>query len=180
MTKKEAMEIFGFVLAMFSIWYSFYLSEMAELEVWHELNETTGRLTVWVKNNAIFRETGTINFFRLEVSDSKPHLQTNSIKPNETQEFELEVNINERNISIQQRNVTFPRIAGFTIPYYKLYFATEKDASITYKISCDNCKSQGVVKRIPSFDEVQGRLSLMVVNDTFIVYGSVPVYKWVQ
>ncbi len=183
LSKRDTLEIVGivgFVLAIFSIWYSYYLSENAELEVWHELNKSKGRLTVWVKNKAIFRETGTVNFYRLEISDSKPHLQINSIKPNETTKVELEVNITERNISLQKRNVTYPKLAGFTLPYYKLYFATEKDASISYRINCDNCKSQGIIRRIPEYDIVEGWVSLMIINETFVAQGSIPIYRWVE
>jgi|SRR3989344_5677021 len=172
--------LLGFAIALFAIGLSFYLSEDAKLIVWHELNETKGRLSIYVTNDAIFKETGIINLYRLEVNDAKPHMQVESLKPGETKEFGLEVNITEENIPIKNRDLSPGALASVTFPYYKLYFATDKDASISYKITCDNCKTQGTVRRIPAFDVTEGSFGLQNVNNTLVVKGYLKVYKWIE
>lgn len=171
------VEVIGFVLAIFSIWYSYYLSEPAKLEVNYTVDVINNRLLISVKNTAFFKETGNVSLFRLEVSDSKPHMIIKSLVPNESFKFDLSINITSKGITIPSSEPTYPSLVNCTVPTYKLYFATEK-SSISYKITCDNCFSQGVIRRIPDFQRTQIEIIFNPENKT--CSGTLPIYSWSQ
>ncbi|MFZ3077328.1 MAG: hypothetical protein WA139_02640 [Candidatus Aenigmatarchaeota archaeon] len=174
-SKLRFIEIIGLILTIFSIWYSYYLSESASLEVNQTIDTANNRLNIMVKNKAIFKETGNISFFRLEISDSKPFMITKSLKPDENFSYSLSINITGKNITIPPLKEKYPILVGCQFPYSKLYYATE-EASISYKITCDNCFSQGIVRRIPDFQIVIFNFTLNPVNKT--CHGSLPIYSW--
>ncbi len=164
------VSLVGFALTIFSIWYSWYLAEPARLEVWHELNETSGRLNIWIKNIGI-KDTGTIYFYRLEANPDKPHVVLNSsLAPNQTRQLGFAIKVEERNITALE-----PRMCS--MPAYGVYFATDKDLSISYKIECDSCRGS-IIRRIPPYDQIKMTTQVQSINDTIFCQVSVIDYSW--
>lgn len=166
--------IVGIGLAFWQLQLALYQIEYPNLNVTHQLDEENGRLKIFITNTATLKETGTINFYRLEVSDWKPHMQLESLKPGQNVTFELSVKVSSKNFTIPQGPAEWPVLSNFTLPYFQLYFATE-DASISYRITCDNCYSQGIIRRIPNWQEVQPHLT---IGPNYTVRGSLPTYAW--
>jgi len=170
--------IIGLVLTILSIWATFYFSSPINFEIWDNVSEDQERLVIYGRNNDLFRSPGVINLYRLEVSDSKPHIQlqnNRSFKRGiEKMLFNLSINIGEEEIPTQTPECK----QCVTIPYPNLYFLTEK-TSISYKITCDKCTPQGVVRRIPEFQMTPFSLSLDWIYKEFgdII---VPTYSWVE
>ena len=73
-----------------------------------------------------------------------------------------------------QKKGDWPLLASFQIPTKELYFITE-NTSISYKITCDNCYSQGIIRRIPEWQAIEGGFSIGPNNT---ISGSVPIYSW--
>jgi len=183
-TKKDAtssassiINRIGFILTIFSIVLSFALAEAANIHSWYEINETSEKLTVFIKNDARFKETGVINFYRLEISDSKPHVQFKSLRPREELNYTFQIKIS--NISLEDSVSNTSTGVAFSPPFHKLYFVD--NLSITYKITCDNCYSQGAVRRIPQFSTVEivsgvGRS----IDGKLFLHPYAPMYQWVD
>ena len=162
----------GFYIGLKQLQLAVFQTEYPTLNITHQIDEKNGRLNIFVKNTASRKETGAINFYRLEISDSKPHMQLESLKPGENITFGLEINVN---YTIPQSGIKWPLLANFQLPAYKLYFITEK-TSISYKITCDNCYPQGVIKRIPEFSAIE---SFIIIGPNYsYIKGSIPTYSW--
>ncbi len=172
----KVIEIIGFFLTIFSIWYSFYLSEQATLISNHTIDYENNKLIVSVKNKALFKETGNISFFRIEVSDSKPMMIVKSLKPNENFTFNLGINIGKKNVSVVSSfTPIYPALFNCSLSAYQLYYVTE-ETSISYRISCDNCPSQGIVRRIPDFQSAELKLILNPKDRN--CGGLLTIYSW--
>ncbi len=52
-----------------------------------------------------------------------------------------------------------------------------KHTSISFKITCDNCPSHGVIRRIPDFNSVSFTFG---INQNGITGASTPVFEWVD
>lgn len=176
------ISILSLIVAVVGIWYAIqqlnlalYQIEYPKLNVTHQIDEENGRLKIFIKNTASKKETGTINFYRLEISDSKPHMQLKSLKPGENITLDLSIKISEKNYTIRSEKGEWPLLTSFQIPAHKLYFITEK-TSISYKITCDNCYPQGIIKRIPDWQEIISRIS---IDANYTIRGSVPIYSWI-
>ena len=175
------LSILSLLVAVVGIWYAvqqlnlaLYQIEYPKLNVTHQIDEENGRLKIFIKNTALRKETGTINFYRLEISDSKPHMQLKSLKPGENITLDLSIKISEKNYTIHSEKGEWPLLTSFQIPTHKLYFITEK-TSISYKLTCDNCYSQGIIKRIPDWQEIRSRIS---IGPNYTIRGSIPIYSW--
>ena len=179
-----SISILSLIIAGGGVWCAMQQLEMAlyqieypNLNVTHQIDEENGILKITLENTASKKETGTINFYRLEVSDSKPHLQKPSLKPGENMTLNLAIEIDEKNYTIYSEKVEYPLLASFKIPestVHKLYFITE-DTSISYKITCDNCYPQGIVRRIPDWGTIESGFS---IGPNKTISGLVPIYSW--
>lgn len=178
-----------FIIAIFSIFFTYHLSEKESLErfkqlepailnVSHEIDVSNPKeqwLFIHVKNIAQFKSTGNITLYRIEVDPHKPHMILPSLEPNENRTIELRINYTQVNYSIKSENIGF----GVTceIPTSKLYFIHEKE-SISYKLTCDNCKTEGIIRRIPSLEAIE--TTLVFKPETRSCEGKFPTYSWVQ
>ena len=177
--KKESISLTIIGLIITSVAFGFgayavlYQSEPAKLSEVHEVvmvNETNGRLIINVTNRAMFKETGRVFLYKIEANPFKPNMNISSIQSGQTRQFELEINVNKQEITIPQTS------AEYKIPFYKLYFVYENEASITYRITCDNCYSEGLLGRVPEGQSVPIQLELK--NGT--LEGFINVYSWVE
>lgn len=181
--KKEKhllIELIGFSLAIFAIWFAL----PTQLEVSYTLNETEQSLFLNIRNKEPFlKETGTINLYRLDITDSKPHIQLDSLLPNQKHEnLRLRVNFGEVEINMtESRNETF----GYTqclLNRTEYYFLTEA-TSISFKVSCDNCPPQGYFTRIPPYEKgPPQKIKIPFSYDTNTKTCSyiVPTYSWLE
>jgi len=160
------------ILTLFSIWLTFYFLSPINLTVWHNISDD-GVLTVHAKNNDFFRPTDTINLYRLDISDSIPHVQLtgdNTLMPGEEKIlFNFRINISEQYIELPSKG------DGFIIPGDTYYLVGKN--SISYKVSCDTCSNE-IIKRIPTYQEYSVNLKIDRENRT--VSGSIPVYSWIN
>ena len=156
-----------------------YDMEHAELIVNHTIDEKNGRIYVTIRNNATMKETGKIYFYRLGVDDANPHMVFDSLKPGETKTLNLAINISKKNFTVDKKNSTYPVLLEFQITQIsKLSFVTEK-TSLSYKITCDNCYSQGIIKREPESESSTVSITLQNINGTLVPSASIPIYKWI-
>jgi hypothetical protein len=169
----KAIEVVGFAISVLAIFLAFYFASPVNLSVRHEISyEDGGHLLIYGKNNDFFRSTGTIHLYRLEVSDSKPHMQ---LKGNYTlgpgQErllFDVQINVSEKTFSIPADGIG----QDYQLSLHEMYFVTEK-TSISYRITCDACSGQGIVERIP---HQAGPVPLVMENGALT--WKTPVYTW--
>ena len=80
-----------------------YQIEYPNLNVTHQIDDENGRLIIFIENTASKKETGTINFYRLEVSESKPHKQLESLQSGENITLELSIKVDEKNYTIASK-----------------------------------------------------------------------------
>jgi len=168
----------GIFYAVQQLDLALYQIEYPELNVTHQIDEEKGILNIFIKNTAKLKETGTINFYRLEISDSKPHLQLDSLKPGENTTLNISIKVDEKNYTLPSEKGELPlltRFIKFRIPRYKLYFITEK-TSISYRITCDNCYPQGITKRIPEWQSIKGYE--FSIDENYSIRGFIPTYSW--
>jgi len=178
--QKRVIKFIMLIITIVSIFLTYYQIEYPKLIV----NETivdngdgTGRLKIYVENNALIKATGTINFFRLDINPNIPHMQINSLKPGENITFDTEIRISEKNYSFQENDLPPFALSSYKIPVYKLYFITE-EISISYKISCDNCYPQGILRRVPELGSIQ--TSFLLDPLTGEMSGKLKIYDWTK
>lgn len=174
------LAIISLIISILAIFIAVYLSQPVNLKVWHKIDEENGKLLIYGKNNDFLRSTGTISIYRIEANPNKPHIQLNSLKPREERLLTgLNINIEEVNISTDMPGISksgkFINCSASSELIYHLYFITEQ-TSISYKISCDNCPSQGIIKRIPDFSNAE--LFLSPNLSTRQCTWSIPIYSW--
>ncbi len=180
MNKKELIIGFfgGVVLTAISIWFGYYLSSPIDFEVWHNVSEDQERLVIYAKNNDQFRYPSKINLYRLEVNERTPHIQKPDDKSfkrgKEKMLFNLSINIEKENVPFTKDNCK----NCFTVPYFNLFFLTEENF-ISYKITCDKCSPQGIVRRVPEFQMIPFSIILDPINKTFRNL-SIPKYSWTE
>lgn len=140
--------------------------------MWHNISELDGRLNIYAKNNAFIRSTGYIDIYRIEIDPNKPHIQLKEgLKHRETKQIaSLLIRVNRSNEIVVSNDFK----KEFHIPS-ALFFITE-ETSISYKIICDNCRQDGIIKRIPEMGAIEPKLILD--HKTNQVRMAIPIYKW--
>jgi len=146
------------------------------LNVTHQIDEENGFLKITIENTASRKETGTINFYRLEVSDSKPHKQFGSLRQGENRSFWVPINVDEKNYNVSVLESEYPTLTAFEVPRI-LYMMTD-NTSISYKITCDNCYAQGIVKRIPDWKTIEMGVAISRTGSNYTASGILPIYSW--
>ena len=176
---RNKWNIIALVLTIFSIWFAYYLSSPINLQVWHNVSASGDRLEIYAKNNDWLRSTGTINLYRIEQSDSKPHIQLTGKDVLKLRQEKLLANLSivsgEETIKVPHSN-TAGLYGTYGPPASKLYFVTEH-TSISYKITCDACPAQGIVRRIPTPGEINLHMDLQ--HGQPIVW-KIPTYAWLD
>ncbi|MBS3075859.1 hypothetical protein J4429_05370 [Candidatus Pacearchaeota archaeon] len=170
----DKINLMALLLGFFSLFFTLWLASPVELEISENIDVDAGRLNITVKNIDWIRSTGNIYLYRLEVSGDKPHIVLPDLKQRKINKFELNINVKEEPISAFRQVDEFGE--SCTVPFGKLYFVTEK-TSISYKISCDSCSAQGLIRRIPDFGAVKGINTL--TSDNYCNY-SIPAYSWTE
>lgn len=143
--------IIAFLITILSLWLTILQIRQAEpalLNVTESVNKEIGVISITFENIAKHKETGIINFFQLEVNDFKPVKQYPSLKPGSSRTVEFPITVAWRNITVI-RSLTNPQIS---IPLNRFYSTPE--TSLSYRITCDNCYSQGIIRRLPAYEEI--------------------------
>lgn len=173
--------VVGFILTIVSVWFSIiqiWQAEPAVLNVTQTINKETGMISIRFENIAKHKESGIINFYQLETNDFKPFKQYPSLKPGKSRIEEFPITTVLKNLTIT-RSSTNPQVS---IQINKFYLAL--GTSLSYRISCDNCYSQGIVKRWPDYEEMgkyerDFAFSLRRTEKGFeIINVSLPAYSW--
>ncbi|NQU99002.1 hypothetical protein HQ533_06080 [Candidatus Woesearchaeota archaeon] len=153
---------------------TFLLTTPVTLTLNETVNETEGRWYINVTNSHPLRETGAIYLYRLEKNSDKPHmLVEEGLKPGESRLFSLAIKTEEEEILFNQQTTNHGYVWNFPI---EAYYVNE-EVSISIKIICDNCPSQGVMRRLPGFGDVDYRTTL---NKTGVKAMKIPIYEWVD
>ncbi len=156
-----------------SINKTFWLTKPVTLNVTHFYNETAGRLYINVTNLHPLRETGSLYLYRIEISSNKPHMFfEQGLKPGESHLFSLTAKKREAAVDADLGGPLYGR--DFTLPAVRTYFANEY-ASISYKVACDNCPSQGIIRRLPDFSVIDFTITLSIEG---VKNVTIPVYEW--
>ncbi|MBN1761902.1 MAG: hypothetical protein JW878_02315 [Methanomicrobia archaeon] len=173
--------VVGFGIAIWQLNLTLYQTEYPDLNITHQIDKENGFLKITLENTASRKETGTINFYRLEVSDSKPHLQLESLNPGDNTSFFAAISVDEKYYNVSDLESEYPTLTAFELPgitRHKLYMITE-NTSISYKITCDNCHPQGFVKRIPDWETIETGFAISRTGSNYTVNGTLPIYSWV-
>jgi len=166
------------LISIFGIYLAYYQIEYPKLIVNHAIvdkGDGNGRLQIYVKNNALFKPTGEINFFRMDINPSIPHMQVDSLDPGENITFDTDIKIFEKNYTFQREKSLPGALSRYGIPAHKLYFIME-EISLSYRITCDNCHSQGILKRIPELGSVETSFTLNQLTGE--MFGVLKIYNW--
>jgi len=169
-----------FLFAIWQLHLAFYQIEYPNLNVTHQIDEENGILKITIENTASKKETGTINFYRIEVSDSKPHKQLESLRPGDNRSFWVPINVDEKYYNVSVLESEYPTLTAFEVPgitQHKLYLMTD-NTSISYKITCDNCYAQGIVKRIPDWKTIETGFAISRTGSNYTASGILPIYSW--
>jgi len=170
--------ILGLIIAIGGIYLAYYQIEYPKLFVNQTIidnGDGTGRLQVYIENQALLKPTGTINFFRLNINPSIPHMQVDSLDPGENITFDTDIKISNKNYPFKEDKAPPGALSRYGIPIDKLYFIME-EISISYKITCDNCQSQGILRRIPELGKIETGIILNQITGE--QYGSLKIYSW--
>lgn len=173
--------VVGFGIAIWQLNLTLYQTEYPDLNVTHQIDKEKGILKITIENEASRKEIGTINFYRLEVSDSKPHKQFESLKPGDNKSVWVPINVYEKDYNVSVLDTEYPAFTAFELPgitQHKLYMMTD-NTSISYKITCDNCYAQGVVKRIPNWSIIETGFAISHTGSNYTASGILPIYSWV-
>lgn len=159
-------------LAEESLNRTFYMTSPVILNATNFVNATEGRWYINVTNTHPFKETGQLFFYRLELDPHRPFMVVNqSLYPGESRVFSTEIKQNYREIRLNSssNNSKIPILIG------KYYYVLDH-ASITSKISCYNCESQGIVLKLPEYSKFSIGFKI-TENGTFEDVGIVG-YDW--
>lgn len=176
----KRIEIIALILALAGIFLAYYQIEYPKLFVNQTITDNqdgTGRLKIYVENRAWFKPTGTINFFRLDINPNIPHIQVDSLNPGENITFDTDIRILKKNYSFSRKEAPSGALSSYQIPAYKLYFVME-ETSISYKITCDNCHSQGILRRIPGLGLIETSFTLNQLTGE--MSGVLKIYNWTK
>ena len=176
--KSTFISIMAILLTMIFAIISILHSQPTNLEVWHEIDKDNERLIIHIKNSdsrfKFMSDTGNIYIYRLEVSDSKPHILIDKpLKPGEETYVNLSINYNNLHVVFPSKVLRYGKEC--TIPMPEYYFLME-NISISYKVSCDTCSGQGVTNRIPDFGAIEAALNIDPKTDK--CDGIIPIYSW--
>ena len=144
------------------------------LSIVETLDDNESRWNFTVTNSHPLKETGTIYLYRLEINPNKPHMALKGLKPGESNVFSLTFRKDNVNVTFsQQRN----KFGGCSLvpPAVQTYFVNDH-ISIGVKITCDNCPSQGITRRLPNFETID--FVFAIGNDNCARYISIPRYEW--
>jgi hypothetical protein len=197
LTKIDKQFSVGLALTILSIFLAFYLSaestktsiKISEealnktflmaipvtLEVKGTVNEIEGRWYINITNTHPLKETGKIYIYKLEINPDKPGMQLNrSLKPRESDLLSLTIKSKKENISFLQKIEPFSY--SWTLPASEVYYVNEH-VSISVRITCDTCSSQGVILRVPDFNEIPIN---MVMTNRSIQTMNINTYEWLD
>lgn len=157
---------------------TFWLTSPVNLQVNQSSNDSAGRLEIDVKNIHPTRGTGRIYLYKIEINPDKPEMiNVSGLAPGESMHFSLTYVETDANVSFGSQKTPYGGF-GASIPADKMYYITAHN-SITYRITCDNCPSQGYMGRLPEFSAIRAQLSVNYSNRS-IVAVSMPTYRWVD
>lgn len=168
------------ILFAFFITYFFFLkgvesSTPVSLMVTDSYDLKQGRLYINVTNTHPSRPTGTLYLYKLEIDPNKPEMINESgIAPRETIQYSLTIKYHEENVTFKSNKYRYG--FDFTPPAVETYYIL-KHNSVSYKVTCDNCPSQGVIRRIPCFGCIEFNF---LVNRSGIIATSIPIFEWVD
>jgi len=154
---------------------TFLMTSPVILQANSTVNEAEGRWYINITNTHPNKETGKVYLYKLEINPNKPSMALDhSLKPGESDLFSLTIKSEERNISFSQNLEPF----GFswTLPASKVYYVNEH-VSISVKVSCDNCPSQGIILRVPDFNAIPMQMG---VTNKGVQSISINTYEWLD
>ena len=153
---------------------TFWLTSPVTLLINDTLDKKEGRWNFNVTNTHPLRGTGTIYLYRLEINPDKPHMANHTgLKPGESRVFSLTFKSNEENVTFKQSKNRYGG-CDFVPPSVATYFVNDH-VSISAKITCDNCPSQGIIRRLPDFEIVDFTFTL---KNNCVVNTSISTYNW--
>ncbi len=160
-------------LAEESINQTFFMISPVILQANDVVNESEGRWYINITNTHPIKETGKVYLYKLEINPNKPSMALDrSLKPGESDIFSLTIKLEKKNISFNKNLDPF----GFSLPAYKAYYVNEH-VSISVKITCDNCPSQGIILRLPDFSAIPMQVG---VTNKGVQRISINTFEWLD
>lgn len=153
---------------------TFWLTSPVTLLINDTVDEKEGRWNFNVTNTHPLKGTGTIYLYRLEINPDKPHMANHTgLRPGESRVFSLTFKSKKENVTFSQSKNRYGG-CDFVPPSVATYFVNDH-VSISAKITCDNCPSQGIIRRLPDFEVVDFTFTL---RNNCIINTSIPTYNW--
>lgn len=158
-----------------SINQTFIMTSPVILQAKDTINKSEGRWYINITNTHPTKETGKVYLYKLEINPDKPSMALDHyLKPGESDVFSLTIKSKEKNISFNKNLESF----GFsgTLPASKVYYVNEH-VSLSVKITCDNCPSQGIILRVPDFNAIPMQMG---ITNKGIQRISIDTYEWLD
>ena len=154
---------------------TFLMTTPVILQVNSTVDENEGRWYINVTNTHPTKETGKVYLYKLELNPDKPSMALDrSLKPGDSEVFSLTIKSKKENITFSQ-NIE-PRGFSWTPPSSEAYYVNEH-VSISVRITCDACSSQGVLLRVPDFGSI---LMEFVMTNKGIQSINMNTYEWLD
>jgi hypothetical protein len=170
------LEFLAILLALFGIWLTIVSSSPINLKVWHNISSDQKQLYVYVQNNDWFRGTGDIDLYKLEINPFRPHMRftgNQTVGPRKMKLLAtLAIKVNQSKEVILSKNLSHGAIPA-SLAYY-----INEGISISYKVTCTNCRTDGYIQRIPDYQTIH--FNMVMDSDKNQLRASIPVYVWVQ
>lgn len=149
-----------------------WMTTPVNLNVTHELDDSAGRLNITVQNKHPSKNTGEIQLYRLNVDPNIPFMIfEEGLKPGEQHNFSLTFYVDCKETPLKGDIRSLIKINSSV--YAKAYHSTRTD-TLAYKITCDSCSPQGIVRSIPKSDDTLFSFALTSKNYSVCV----PIYFW--
>lgn len=154
---------------------TFWLTAPVVLSINQTYDEGTNILNITYENTHPLKDTGEIQFYRLNIDPFKPLEVEPSLGPGETSSIALPVH--SACIDTAKSLGLYNSVTVNSDAYAKSYYATNAETT-TYKITCDNCASQGFVRRYPKYREVKYATTVRNINGSLDMSICTLLFYW--
>lgn len=131
-------------------------------------NTAQKRIFLNITNIAQYQETGQVYLYRVEANPFLPHVLFPSLKPGESHNYSIVINYTTLDYAVSYGSCTLP-------PFYESFFVLEKN-SVSYRVTCENCREEGRFRRFPNLQEVEARFQFNPRDNS--CNSSISIYSW--
>ncbi len=146
---------------------TFWLTSPVTLDINYTYDDKKGVMKINITNTHSRKGTGAISLYRLEVNPNTPYVVIEEgLSPYSSTNLSLLYEVSRKNLST------------FNGPSFLLPSNVSFNETISFKIVCDNCPSNGYIRRLPPFKISVYMVTLNPNNGKTDV--AIPKYRWLD